>query len=739
MLPCAHIQTIANCTPPMHIVFDQEMHIPHRGVWLDALESMNAVGRGECLCGHDEKSDLEVRVGRLDERNVGKREGKKMAKNLGHEVDELCMCLGCAHMQRDEEVDLKELRSQIAHLEADLKRFEKEEEVLCSARLRTLPSICECGDEETRESLGRYELSARSTYVAVSDEVGDQQLRTRMNGPGHGKYAPKSLQGSWDEERHQTHVCKCAHTPEHSPTLVIHPKSGFTVQSGSERGSKYVFEDPVTVYHFPNDADGNALWEDVLREHTDKYGKSGRTQTDIIRMEGPEGEYQVKSAIARHFDSTRLLEIWLCGGHGENIIVPDKTIPSNEEPTSQAHMRGGNGTVESFHNDDFAEDLDSICDHLAQTASDEAMSSCTQAWINFAGTLQMQNIHLERQIEEYKDMYASVVADLKWNMERLAELEDEIEDVREERVDALVELAFLKRKQKEKETKRQGEGEGKENIQRSKDDDKPVNHESSLLLPKESLEASQLQSRQEPATSFYFYPARSVIILPGNPAQILQFPRGTSLHEIREMLNRQHKNNIEMDSCASKIRDIMSIREAMGIQLPNSLLNEAVLISLPNVHTTNPSTKIAAWQTVDKESTEFINQPHVTHTSITTPPNPVANPITSPNPPTSPCPCTLCTPKFKPHAPPIVSIRGGGDEDVEDYDFDDYEIDDVPYDSDDEEEDVEHEDEAREPWEGWRGGGRDDWNDFGEWEFDPSGVFRRHGAGVRGEAGGDGW
>jgi hypothetical protein len=227
--------------------------------------------------------------------------------------------------------------------------------------------------------------------------------------------------------------------------------------------------------------------------------------------------------------------------------------------------------------------------------------------------------------------------------------------------------------------------------------------------------------------SFYFYPPRSAIVLPGSPAQILQFPKGTKLEDVRKILNHQHYNDLEIDTCVARVRDIIEIRDRMGIDLPESLLDDVVLVGIPESHRARTmadnTVRIAAWETFDSDDyVEFVPraQDNKRVTPVRTMPQrskddrflQLAHIINSFDyrPDTaneeladSVCSCNLCAADAMFDSatdmrdPSMVSVRGGGDPHEDDDNEDDNYGYDAP-DSDDENE-VNHEDEANDPWE----------------------------------------
>jgi hypothetical protein len=125
--------------------------------------------------------------------------------------------------------------------------------------------------------------------------------------------------------------------------------------------------------------------------------------------------------------------------------------------------------------------------------------------MHIARILQLRNAHLERQLVKYRDLYASAVEDLQWNVDMCAGLEERLRECEDQRIEGVVECAFLKKRldKLEEDAKKEGNTNGK---------------------PEETV-------TQEPSRppSFIFYPRLSLILIPGLPAQTLQFAPETTL------------------------------------------------------------------------------------------------------------------------------------------------------------------------------------------------------------------
>lgn len=84
-----------------------------------------------------------------------------------------------------------------------------------------------------------------------------------------------------------------------------------------------------------------------------------------------------------------------------------------------------------------------------------------------------------------------------------------------------------------------------------------------------------------------------------------QFPFGTTIHDVYKTLSHQHKYNMESDPWSSRVQEIMAIRDEMGIGLPETLPDEAILVILPRKsRQMDSSVKIAAWETMNDEYIE---------------------------------------------------------------------------------------------------------------------------------------
>lgn len=440
-----------------------------------------------------------------------------------------------------------------------------------------------------------------------------------------------------------------------------------------------------------------------------------------------------------------------CEGEEYSPTLPQMSL--NEEPGDDCNgaMRGGYGESSSARHQRFfgdaysnlAQDFDWLYSRLLHNtlaASGTAPpSACTKAWVSLAGILQLRSAYLERQVE-----------DLKWHVDVLGAVESDLQGIKDECGATMLELNELKRimaRDKERMRKiysgRRQEREATSKPKRNPGKGKEI-----------AVDTAREDVKDLSTTLFYFYPASSTIVVPGLPARILTFPRGTNLPGIHDFLIYEYENKKECDAFVTIVRKIMDARAKMGLQLPESLLDEVVVISVPDEiegeAEADESINIAAWRTLvgDDGYVQFLDR------DLPFRPKPTleidkeghdrVEPATD-NPELSAflsspgfsdddaaaelsdsiCSCTLCAAEHdpcvlaNPYRRPVVSVRGGADDYEDDYDdyinneylddYGDYDDDDwawvearaeFGYDSDDES--VVHEDEAEDPWDdGW--------------------------------------
>jgi hypothetical protein len=362
----------------------------------------------------------------------------------------------------------------------------------------------------------------------------------------------------------------------------------------------------------------------------------------------------------------------------------NSSSPSNRPQNPTPTLRGGGASSplpSPSPSPSLASDFERIYTSLL-SGTPATPSPRTQSWMHIARILQLRNAHLERQLVEYRDLYASTVEDLQWNVDMCAGLEERLRECEDQRIEGVVECGVLRKRL--------------ENME-AEEKDKDTNGKEEEEEEEDRREA--LPHNESKPTSFIFYPRLSLILITGLPAQTLQFAPKTTLPQIHSLLTQISisTNKVLQISPTTKIvRDILAARDALGITLPEILRDDAVMISVPDIdEKVDRTVKIAAWETVDEEES-----------------------VTSSKKQRSVCSCHLCSEESDPYAPlPGVSVRGGDDDDDDDDDDD--------YDSGDEDDEVDHEDEAKDPWAmkrkyskaSIRGGGDDDDDgDGSDWE-----------------------
>jgi hypothetical protein len=153
---------------------------------------------------------------------------------------------------------------------------------------------------------------------------------------------------------------------------------------------------------------------------------------------------------------------------GDTFIVADQDVAWDTPVTSVIRhlsttiqqvpsMRGGSGgdsEWEPVHSKfdehcKLAEKFDDVFNRLMQntvkSCGQSPPSACTQAWMEIASIFQMRNRYLEHQVTDARELNTSLVEDVQWHMRALAELEERVEVMQEEKAAALTELGLLEK------------------------------------------------------------------------------------------------------------------------------------------------------------------------------------------------------------------------------------------------------------------------------------------------------
>ncbi|KAF1938971.1 hypothetical protein EJ02DRAFT_514167 [Clathrospora elynae] len=426
--------------------------------------------------------------------------------------------------------------------------------------------------------------------------------------------------------------------------ILIYIQPGFTpplLDSGAPRITSTI---AATIDHFSAGA-----IPDVIKRVACKQKGCGEGRWEDVKICAvytTQLEYEIKSAIARTWDTMGLSwdmltrGDWSGEGQDNTYIDNDRVFGLSDSTRDQsaAHMRGGRGDSPEPSNLEpiqrpspehrgFADDFNHIYQQLLHETVDTYCrtppTECTYAWMRLATVLQTRNRYLERELEEFKEMYYSFVQDVHWQMGTQVELEEQLEAMRADKAVVTEELDSLKVRWahllefvasqpnsplRDSVTSpglwamRGGDEESYDQESQPAPTQKRGRNRS---LPFRPPRPSSPSAAHVTATSFDFFPERSTIVFPGDPPHIYQFPSDTTLPQIREVLEFSlSKEDAEVEPYTLRILEIMKTREAVGVQLPDILREEKVVIKIPYVlpgNSLDQDVKIAAWQDSDAD------------------------------------------------------------------------------------------------------------------------------------------
>jgi hypothetical protein len=435
--------------------------------------------------------------------------------------------------------------------------------------------------------------------------------------------------------------------------LVISLPPGFQISlidSGS--APPITSEGVATVYHFPDGATQDVVQRQAWNQKCCGLGHWSTVRT--LKIAAEDGERDLKNAITNMW-KTNFGYNWeeITRGKGPNVgqgdtyLINDTNIGlaiiARDQQAQHTGMRGGHGEEPDpmiyqpiqRRKSDFqghAGDFDRIYDDLleetaeAYACSHEPPSDCTEAWITFATVLQTGNHSLEHELEEFKNMHHDLIHDLHWQIGTTVELEEQVEAAEEEKAALMEELENLRLRWE----RLVGfvaieadhlHGHVKKETVLSEDHSTPPrvwtmrggDDVSESTPPQECEKADPPQlgpnhlCAAKTTTSFDFFPKRATIVFAGDPPHIYQFSHGTTLEDIRMILDVGPGNEFECSNdepyCA-RILEIMKIREGMGVWLPEDLQDERVTIGIPYVPPGTQMDKeviISEWQTQDTD------------------------------------------------------------------------------------------------------------------------------------------
>ncbi|KAJ4362521.1 hypothetical protein N0V83_010615 [Neocucurbitaria cava] len=517
--------------------------------------------------------------------------------------------------------DVEELRCQIREVEKQVQGLaEVTMEELEILRNTLLP------DAEIQSGFGDHENAADSKSESDCDFSSTEPSRHTEDDAEHDN-------NSTDPP---TPVFPLPHSPYRLSTRTsMHAKAGAVKYialylphnfsfSFSSRGNTHThiitYKVPATVYHFANtcNVSQELLWR-AIRDDQPYYRDFRKEDMDVIKVESLEMERGLKSAITEFWEGVCMSRggcweyltsgAWEEEGGGDTYIVatPWDAGPDccgQDNMLTEACIRGGgHGTTTTNAPPPLLEPIQrpssshlNLAEHftssygriLQQTYSDSSSVRMSggdrilDSWISLATTLQTRNRYLERELEEFEEMYYSATQDVKWLMGTLVEVEEKLESQLEDGEELV------------------GEGGGSLDefwpFSPPEDDDNqsphnkiPIEQETTgdLHFFSEDLldtEANASHITTTMATSFEFFPADSTITFSSSSfvsPQIYKFPDGSTLPEIYEILKYRCERGIENDVCLVRIRKIMERREEMGVGLPEVLRDEMVVIGIP--------------------------------------------------------------------------------------------------------------------------------------------------------------
>ncbi|KAI8931914.1 hypothetical protein NX059_010816 [Plenodomus lindquistii] len=392
--------------------------------------------------------------------------------------------------------------------------------------------------------------------------------------------------------------------------------------------------------------DGGETYRSQSREMDIKGGNGEMDNGEIQQYtragneDGEQGTQQVEVDIAHISELQRQIERLeeqierlrgTLSAQSRAALPPVSQTPSNpaDESTRDTtlHLRGGSDRPSSTHNpvqhplpsspnlsQDFANAYTNLLHRTTSSSPHHPPSDCTHAWINLATVLQLRNAFLERELKEYKEICDSLMSDVRWQMGTQVELEELCEEMEKERDVLLEEVGVLRRglrggdvsskRVPRSATTDVGTTAGTTGTARSGPD---VDGE--IEITPSSTLAAEPSTSHIPFTSFTYHPQLSHITFPTTPPQIYHFPSAPTLPLIYAALEYRQKHIGEDDPYLVRVREILEIREAMGISLPKVFGEEAeVEIGIPDLfgedwdgeEVVSREIEIAAWKSAEE-------------------------------------------------------------------------------------------------------------------------------------------
>ncbi|KAF2252214.1 hypothetical protein BU26DRAFT_561968 [Trematosphaeria pertusa] len=242
-----------------------------------------------------------------------------------------------------------------------------------------------------------------------------------------------------------------------------------------------------------------------------------------------------------------------------------------------------------------------------------AISTFEQTWIHYVRVLQLKNASSERLIEYLRARIKDDEETIEWQDDKLEDMFCAMEQLRrevglakEEAAAARMETEQLKEvmnsvngvKGSTLEEELGPEDEREERLEYDelaepvswdgphtpgmRGGGSPHQYTEDTRVPQNTADQQEPTTHEETATAFYFFPSVSIIALLGPHLRYFQWPRRTTLPQIRDILEHRHAHGMDDNNpCLRRIRDILEMREENGITLPDVQDERMVLISIP--------------------------------------------------------------------------------------------------------------------------------------------------------------
>ena len=426
----------------------------------------------------------------------------------------------------------------------------------------------------------------------------------------------------------------------HVPCAVTFLPAGFSIPSHTPHQGDLVFRNATYAYNFPlGGVTSNDLYR-VLQE------EAGPAKYAILTVQTLQQKLQLKENILAWW-ATMPLELkgsedWPGFQKGDTYIIIDQCSVDRQiyEGRNGSNLRDG-GTDpeiripvkgEVFEHRGFEDRLkslhDEIVDQNTEACGESSPLAFGEPWAKLANLLQMRNSYLEPEVKRLQDTNGALRKDVQRRFGTLARLKKDLNDAQSERTIAMAKWQDLKaqaaRSKKNYmlpttvlDDKDSAYGEISSSASNTSTVDCSTDITTKCTYGSRQNDCSHLRSdtadacsQNQPiarqhtsnshaATSFYFFPQTSLILLMRSPPLLYQWPSKTTLSQIHYDLIHRHNYGVKDDRIL-EIMDILDIREILDIQLPDLMHDEVIKISIPdlgNVDFSGKNISVAAWET----------------------------------------------------------------------------------------------------------------------------------------------